>query len=127
MDFFLDIFIRSKSAVLYESKRLDVQRDGKLNTLGYFGFFWVMVYWIWVQKPCIVQMPQILIARCNFTLRWFLDLENILEKNLRLKTLDYLLFIPAIFLFTVSLPLGKLLTIIKKTVSIARCSLLHLG
>ena len=39
VDFFLDIFIRSKSAVLYESKRLDVQRDGKLNTLGYFWIF----------------------------------------------------------------------------------------
>ena len=25
--------------MLYESKRLDVQRDGKLNTLGYFWIF----------------------------------------------------------------------------------------
>ena len=38
------------------------------------------------------------LKRCNFTLRWLLDLENTsLEQNLRLKTLDYFLFIPAIF------------------------------
>ena len=43
-------------------------------------------------------MPQLLKKRCNFTLRWFLDLGNTsLEQNLSLKTLDYLLFIPAIF------------------------------
>ena len=35
--------------------------------------------------------------RCNFNLRWFLDLENIsLEQKLRLKTLDNLLFIPIV-------------------------------
>ena len=43
-------------------------------------------------------MPQILKKRCNFNLRWFLDLGNTsLGQNLRLKTLDYLLFIPATF------------------------------
>ena len=43
-------------------------------------------------------MPQILKNRCNFTLRWRLDLGNTsLEQNIRLKTLGYLLFIPAIF------------------------------
>ena len=37
---------------------------------------------------------------CNFTLRWLLDLGNtFLEQNLRLKTLGYLLFIPAIYFF----------------------------
>ena len=36
----------------------------------------------------------------NFTLRWLLDLGNTsLEQNLRLKTLGYLLFIPAIYFF----------------------------
>ena len=43
-------------------------------------------------------MPQILKKRCNFTLRLLLDLGNTsLEQNLRLETLDCLLFIPAIF------------------------------
>ena len=43
-------------------------------------------------------MPQILKRRCNFTLRWLLDMENTtLEQNLRPKSLDYLLFTPAIF------------------------------
>ena len=43
-------------------------------------------------------MPQILKKRCNFTLRCLLDLGNTsLEQNISLKTLDYLLFIPAIF------------------------------
>ena len=37
---------------------------------------------------------------CNFTLRWLLDLGNTsLGQNLRLKTLGYLLFIPAIYFF----------------------------
>ena len=37
---------------------------------------------------------------CNFTLRWLLDLDNTsLAQNLRLKTLVYLLFIPAIYFF----------------------------
>ena len=41
-------------------------------------------------------MPQILKNRYNFTLRWLLDFLNTsLEQNLRLKTLDYLFFIPA--------------------------------
>ena len=44
-------------------------------------------------------MPQILKKRGKFTLRLLLDMGNTsLEENLRLKTLDYLLFIPAIFL-----------------------------
>ena len=44
-------------------------------------------------------MPQILKRRCNFSLRWLLDLGSTsLQQSLRLKTLDYLLFIPAIFL-----------------------------
>ena len=43
-------------------------------------------------------MLQILKKRYNFTLRWFLDLGNTsLEQNLKIKTLDYLLFISAIF------------------------------
>ena len=43
-------------------------------------------------------MPQILKKRRSFTLRRFLDLGNTsLEQNLGLKTLDYLLFIPAIY------------------------------
>ena len=43
-------------------------------------------------------MPEIMKKRYYFTLRWLLDLGNTsLEQNLRLKTLDYLLFIPAIF------------------------------
>ena len=43
-------------------------------------------------------MPQILKKRCKFTLRWLLDLGNTsVEQNLRLETLGYLLFIPAIF------------------------------
>ena len=37
---------------------------------------------------------------CNFTLRWLLDFDSTsLEQNLRLKTLVYLLFIPAIYFF----------------------------
>ena len=48
---------------------------GRLNTLGY----------------CLLRIPQILKNRCNFTLRWLLDLSNTLEQNLRLKTLGYLL------------------------------------
>ena len=44
------------------------------------------------------QMPQILSKICNFTLRWHPVLGNIsLEQNLSLKTLDFLLFIHAIF------------------------------
>ena len=44
-------------------------------------------------------MHQILKKRYNFTLRWLLDLGNTsLEQNLRLKTLDDMLFIPAFFL-----------------------------
>ena len=59
-------------------------RDGELRTLGW--------------KSLNFSNAQILKKRCNFTLRWLLDLENTsLEQNLRLKTLDYLLFIPAIF------------------------------
>ena len=43
--------------------------------------------------PWIFQMSQILKNRCNFTLRWLLDLGNTyLEQNLKLKTLGYLLF-----------------------------------
>ena len=43
-------------------------------------------------------MLQILKKRCNFTLWRFLDLGNTsLEQNLRLKTSDYFLSIPAIF------------------------------
>ena len=53
-----------------------------------------------IENPWIFEMPQILRNRCNFTLRWLLDLGNIsLEQNLRLKTLGYLLFIPANFLY----------------------------
>ena len=45
-------------------------------------------------------MPQILKSRCNFTLRWLLGLGSTsLKQNLRLKTLGYLLFIPAIYFF----------------------------
>ena len=73
----------------------------KLNTFGYFLFFWLLGWRTWVQNPWIFQMPQILKSRCNFTLRWLPDLGNTyLEQNLRLKTLDYLLFNPAVlFLF----------------------------
>ena len=43
-------------------------------------------------------MPEIMKKRYYFTLRWLLDLGNTsLEHNLRLKTLDYLLFISATF------------------------------
>ena len=61
-------------------------RDGKLNT--YFPFFWLLGWWTWVQNPWSFQMPQILKNRCNFTLRWVLNLGNTsLEQHLRLKTL----------------------------------------
>lgn len=47
---------------------------------------------------------------CNFTLRWRLNVgNNSLEQNLRMKTLYYLPFITAIFLFSVRLTHGKLL------------------
>ena len=46
---------------------------------------------------------------------------SILEQNLRLKTLGYLLFIPVIFLSAVWLPHGQLLAIIEQTVSLTQC------
>ena len=69
-------------------------------------------------------MFQILKTRQNFTLRWLLDLRNnSLWQNLRLSTLDYLFFIPAIFylLFRCSV------AIIEGAVSLTWCWLLHLG
>ena len=45
-----------------------------------------------------LSIAHIMKKRCNFTLRWLLNLRNTsLEQNIRLKTLGYLLFIPAIF------------------------------
>ena len=41
--------------------------------------------------------------------------------------MDYLFFIPAIFLFAVWLPNGQLLTVIEETVSLTQCESLHLG
>ena len=66
--------------------------------LGYFLFFWLQGSWTRVQNSWIFQKPEILRNRCNFTLRWLLDLGSTsLDQNLRLKALGYLLFIPAIF------------------------------
>ena len=76
-------------------------RDGNLNTLGYFLFFWLLVYWTWVENLWTFQMPQILKKRCNFTLRWLLDMGNTSLEQKRLKTLNYLLFIPAVLLAVV--------------------------
>ena len=67
-------------------------QGGKLNTLGCFLFFRLLVYWTWAENLWTFQMPQLLEKTCNFTLRWLLDMGNTsLEQNLRLKTLDYLL------------------------------------
>ena len=44
-----------------------------------------------------------------------------LEQNLRLKTLGYLFFIPAIFISAVWLPHGQHLAIIEETVSFTQC------
>ena len=74
-------------------------RDGKLNTLGYFMFSG------WSVSGHEFRIPEFF--KClkywktyNFTLRWLVDLSNTsLEQNLRLKTLGYLLFIPAIYFF----------------------------
>ena len=67
-------------------------------------------------------MSQMLKSRCNFTLRWLLDLRNTsLEQNLSLKTLAYLLFIPAIFSFAIWLSHGQLLAIIEETVLLIQC------
>ena len=67
-----------------------------------FLFLRLLVYWTWAEDLWNFQIPQVLKERYNFTLRWLLDTGNAyLEQNLRLKTLDYLLFIPAIFLSVV--------------------------
>ena len=65
-------------------------------------------------------MPQILKNRCNFTLRWLLDLGNTsLEQNIRLKTLGYLLFVPATFFLSAAWLLhGQLLAVIEQIVSL---------
>ena len=47
-------------------------RDGKLNTLGYFLFFSLLVWLTWVENLWTFKIPQILKKRCNFTLRWLL-------------------------------------------------------
>ena len=53
-------------------------------------------------------MPQILKNRCNITLTWLLDFGNTsLEQNLRLKTLVYLLFIPAFFYLLLVCPIAN--------------------
>ena len=76
-------------------------RDGELNTLGW--------------KSLNFSNAQILKKRCNFTLRWLLDLENTsLEQNLRLKTLDYLLFIPAIFYLLFDCSMDNFWLLLKK-------------
>ena len=50
-----------------------------------------------------------------FTLRWFLDLENTsLEQNLWLKTLDYLLFITAIFYLLFDCSMGNFWLLLRK-------------
>ena len=70
-------------------------------------------------------MPQILKKRCNFTIRGLLDFgSTIVEQNLRLKTLGYLDFIPAIFLSAGWLPHGQLLAVFKQTLSLTHCSIM---
>ena len=74
-------------------------QDGKTNASGYFLFSWLLVWWTWVENLRTFQIPQILKERCKFTLRWLRDLGNTsLEKNLRMKTSGYLLFILFILL-----------------------------
>ena len=74
----------------------------------YFRLFFVflvagLVDFNW--KSLNFPNAQILKKRCNFTLRWLLDLRNTsLEQNLRLKTLDYLLFIPTFFICSLAAP-----------------------
>ena len=60
-------------------------------------------------------MSQILRKRCNFALRWLAVLENTsLEQNLRLKTLGYLLFIPAIFYLLLVCPMANFWLLLRK-------------
>ena len=92
-------------------------QDGKLNTLVYFLFFWLLVYWTWVENLRTFQILHILKKRFKFTLRWLLDLGNTsLEQNIGLKTLGYLLFIPAIFVLMFGCSMAKFwLLLIKKS------------
>ena len=69
----------------------------------------------WFSGLQTFQMPQILKKRCKFTLRWLLDLGNTsLEQNLRLKTLGYLLFIPAIFYLLFGCPMANFSLLLRK-------------
>ena len=74
------------------------------------------------------QMPQIQKNRCNFILRWLIDLGNTsLEQNLRLKTLGYLRFIPASFCICCLFAQWPTFGLFKQRVSLTQCSSLHLG
>ena len=60
-------------------------------------------------------MPKKLKNRCNFTIRWLLDLGNTsLEQNLKLKTLGYLLFIHAIFHLPFDCPMDNFCLLSRK-------------
>ena len=74
-------------------------RDRKSNTLGFFLFSGCWISGQEFRIPEFFKCLKYEKKRCNFTLRWLLDLGNTsLEQNLRLKTLGCLLFIPVIFL-----------------------------
>ena len=63
----------------------------------------------------IAQMPQKMKKGCNFILGWLLDLDNVsLEQNLGLKTLGYLLFIPAIFCLLFCWPMANFWLLLRK-------------
>ena len=77
---------------------LDTRREVEHQIIFNFSDCWVsgLEFRILEFLKCLKYLKN----RCNFTIRWLLDLGNTsLEQTLRLKTLGYLLFIPAIFFF----------------------------